>query len=134
MKVKKVVNRSSDEVFDLWMKALRSGEYKQTEGRLRRDNSFCYLGVLYDLAVKDGGTPWGSFWHKPEGAFISESNGLPPPEITSFMFGDEHWVIANFIAEANDSGLNFQQMANLISSIKSDVDEGLDFDSTKYGV
>lgn len=32
-----------------WIKALRSGEYTQTIGTLRRDNSFCCLGVLCDV-------------------------------------------------------------------------------------
>lgn len=134
MKVNKVINRSRDEVFDIWLTALRSGKYQQTQHRLKRDNSFCCLGVLCDLAVKDGGRPWSSPEQLYVIASITPSEGLPPAEISRFMFGDEHWVISNFIAETNDSGLNFEEMANLIESIKSDVDEGLDFDSTKYGV
>lgn len=36
-----------------WLQALRSGEYQQGKGFLRRiDNSYCCLGVLCDLAVK----------------------------------------------------------------------------------
>ena len=37
-----------------WTAALRSGEYPQAEGRLRATEGFCCLGVLCDLAVKDG--------------------------------------------------------------------------------
>lgn len=41
-----------------WVKALRSGEYKQGEGRLavikEGGTVFCCLGVLCDLAVKAG--------------------------------------------------------------------------------
>lgn len=33
----------------LWLKALRSGDYKQGAGALRSDHSFCCLGVLCDL-------------------------------------------------------------------------------------
>lgn len=57
------------EVKALWLDALRSGEYQQTKGRLRRDNpidpedlddgynaGYCCLGVLCDLAVKAGVT------------------------------------------------------------------------------
>lgn len=36
-----------------WVKALRSGKYKQGRGRLRmRENTFCCLGVLCDLHNK----------------------------------------------------------------------------------
>jgi len=42
-----------------WLEALRSGEYKQGKRTLRRREpngewSFCCLGVLCDLAVKEG--------------------------------------------------------------------------------
>ena len=36
-----------------WAKALRSGEYKQTEGQLRGDNGFCCLGVLCNLHAQE---------------------------------------------------------------------------------
>ena len=47
--------RTREQVLKLWIKALRSGEYKQTQGLLRVKNSFCCLGVLCDLQRKDGG-------------------------------------------------------------------------------
>jgi len=34
------------EIKDKWVKALRSGEYKQGRVYLQRDNRFCCLGVL----------------------------------------------------------------------------------------
>lgn len=46
------------EVRQLWVKALRSGEYKQGRTRLRtKDGKYCCLGVLTDLAVKNGVIP-----------------------------------------------------------------------------
>lgn len=33
-----------------WLKALRSGEYKQGGGYLQRDGKFCCLGVLCEIA------------------------------------------------------------------------------------
>lgn len=33
----------------LWIKALRSGKYKQASGHLRKNGGFCCLGVLCDL-------------------------------------------------------------------------------------
>lgn len=38
----------------LWLDALRSGKYKQGQGRLRLDNEYCCLGVLCELAFAQG--------------------------------------------------------------------------------
>lgn len=35
---------------DKWVKALRSGKYKQTTGRLNRIGNYCCLGVLCDIS------------------------------------------------------------------------------------
>lgn len=53
-----IVTRTPVEIVELWIKALRSGEYKPGKLRLRRENTFCCLGVLCDLARKDGGDDW----------------------------------------------------------------------------
>lgn len=37
-----------------WVEALRSGDYQQGKEYLRKDDKFCCLGVLCDLAVKAG--------------------------------------------------------------------------------
>jgi hypothetical protein len=43
------------EVKELWVAALRSGEYKQGVSYLKRqDGCYCCLGVLCELAVKAG--------------------------------------------------------------------------------
>ncbi len=42
------------DVKEKWISALRSGEYKRTINLLHEDNKFCCLGVLCDLAVKEG--------------------------------------------------------------------------------
>jgi len=38
------------EVKQMWVDALRSGEYLQYFGALERNGKFCFLGVLQDLA------------------------------------------------------------------------------------
>lgn len=46
------------EVKTLWVEALRSGKYKQGTGALRNDkNEYCCLGVLCDVARKEGIIP-----------------------------------------------------------------------------
>ena len=43
------------DVVEQWCNALESGEYKQGRGVMRdRDDNYCCLGVLCDLAVKAG--------------------------------------------------------------------------------
>lgn len=42
------------EVKSKWISALRSGDYKQTEGQLNNSEGLCCLGVLCELAVQDG--------------------------------------------------------------------------------
>ena len=37
-----------------WLKALRSGKYKQGRGWLKVGDAYCCLGVVSDLAVKAG--------------------------------------------------------------------------------
>lgn len=37
-----------------WIRALRSGKYKQTRGALHKGEGFCCLGVACDLAVQAG--------------------------------------------------------------------------------
>lgn len=49
--------------FRVWIKALRSGNYKQTESVLRKDDCFCALGVLCDVLTKDPST--GFHWLSP---------------------------------------------------------------------
>ncbi len=40
-------------VMKKWVKALRSGKYKQTNGSLADSEGFCCLGVLCEVAIKD---------------------------------------------------------------------------------
>ena len=45
-------------VKQLWLEALRSGEYKQGETQLRKGNKYCCLGVLCDIYRKNFGGKW----------------------------------------------------------------------------
>ena len=40
-------------VKELWCSALESNEYEQCEGRLKKDNRYCCLGVLTELYTKE---------------------------------------------------------------------------------
>jgi hypothetical protein len=45
---------NQQKVINKWVRALRSGKYKQTESYLQNEKGFCCLGVLCELAVKKG--------------------------------------------------------------------------------
>lgn len=73
---KKLIIRTLEEVYDLWIAALRSGKYKQTRKVLRDNEGFCCLGVLCDLSRKDGGPKWNEGgWG--DYIFKDEIEGLP---------------------------------------------------------
>jgi hypothetical protein len=41
------------EIADVWVQALRSGEYEQGKHSLNEKGKFCCLGVLCEIALKD---------------------------------------------------------------------------------
>lgn len=45
-------------VKELWLTALRSGEYPQCQGQLKDDDGYCCLGVLTDLYLKETNQEW----------------------------------------------------------------------------
>lgn len=70
------------EIADKWIAALESGEYKQGQNVLRSDDGFyCCLGVLCELAVKEGVIkPWdegsGSYEGNNSGSMKRCASGL----------------------------------------------------------
>lgn len=72
------------EVMEKWVTALRSGEYKQIDGRLRSFEpdgygkySYCCLGVLCDLHHKE---------HDPDGEAWSEGLGQSGGRTTTYDY------------------------------------------------
>ena len=59
-----------------WITALRSGEYKQTGGRLRKGDCYCCLGVLTDLYDKDNQND-NHHWRKEAFDYVYVSDGVP---------------------------------------------------------
>ena len=117
----KVITRTRAEVYKLWVKALRSGKYKQTQGQLRdphlynfNDSSeeaytgFCCLGVLCDLAIKDGGmAPWDERRGPSSGA------GSLQPTVMKWMGMDQ--AMQDHLIELNDDEeLSFDEIADVI--------------------
>lgn len=55
--------KMNQRVLRLWTEALRSGNYKQGQQRLRADDTYCCLGVLADVYCKDVGEDWPKQWN-----------------------------------------------------------------------
>lgn len=98
-----------------WVEALRSGKYKQTRGRLRKDAThFCCLGVLCDIVAPGQ-------WKRDLGEWkFQDRNNSPFPaslELPSVPFRKRVKLTldaANKLAEMNDTGKRFSTIANYI--------------------
>jgi hypothetical protein len=129
-----------------WVKALRSGEYSQGAGRLYdpEENSFCCLGVLCDLYIKDHSmsTAW-SFGPSVDEEAINAWEGYLPGEVVDWaelqasisgdlvVYQDDGTAIE--LTELNDAGASFQRIARYIeSSIDSKEEEWPEDNSSFY--
>lgn len=113
------------EIKEKWVKALRSGEYKQGSSALRtvihNDERFCCLGVLCDLysiehkkdewSLKEGG---GSYNHNGSGGYPSQKvldwAGLYCSAGDFVTIGDDNETLASM----NDLGYTFKEIATAI--------------------
>lgn len=72
------------EIKEKWVKALRSGKYVQGYGRLRTENDqFCCLGVLCDLAAKEGVGKWDG--HRGEPGFTDDNGDSSETKLPLFV-------------------------------------------------
>ncbi len=125
------------EIKEKWINALLSGEYKQCRGKLikveNNKRSFCCLGVLTDLAIKEGviSDEW-KFNNNPKslsyGEYVigQEENSVLIKEVMEWAglsdfdgtyFGTyDNGVFKppQTLAVKNDTGASFKQIANII--------------------
>ena len=87
-----------------WVKALRSGRYKQGDGTLKADGRYCCLGVLRQIAdPKDRGF---------RRARASDDNALlSNKQLRRFGLTNKR---QNELAEMNDGGQKFPAIADYI--------------------
>jgi len=101
---------------NLWVKALRSGDYRQGTAGLRAENMFCCLGVLCDLHSKAAFVGWD--YDEKTGIFcyLGESVVLPR-EVCEWAGLDEAnpAVTKIFLTTHNDTARrSFTRIARLI--------------------
>jgi len=123
-----------------WVAALRSGEFQQCKGTLRKGDSFCCLGVLSELAVRDGvimpaqvlpETDWRSSRGDglPVYVYNNEAGHLPTAvaKWAGLSYSYDNWdgevghepdvdpsVDGRELSGLNDSGLPFSEIADVI--------------------
>jgi hypothetical protein len=109
----------NQEVKEKWVKALRSGYYEQCKEFLSIDNRFCCLGVLCEIAVREGITS-----KKESGVsyvkYYDDDIKTIPPSVRGWAELPINPIIKYgggkvYITELNDGYcLNFNEIANLI--------------------
>lgn len=111
---------------DKWIAALRSGEYQQGTNHLKYGDHFCCLGVLTDLYIKEKGLTWDSkspgsinglsaipSWDVVSWAGLNEAN---PSVIVPESIRGETGCTCDSLAQMNDRGYTFEQIADVIES------------------
>ena len=100
-----------------WVKALRSGKYKQGRNKLRnKNNEYCCLGVLCELAVKEGVIP-----EPKEGrrGYSYNRQAAYPPVLVAEWAGlkvrkGSYSNGVSDLAHDNDNGKSFDKIADTI--------------------
>jgi len=118
-------------IMETWVRALRSGKYNQCKGQLKNNNSFCCLGVLTDIYGEQEGIEWsqdewlyinkcGDVRRECEGLTVNvqgwsgmtSSDGDRVRCVDSW--DDEGKSITDSLADMNDSGSSFEEIADII--------------------
>lgn len=116
------------EIKDKWVEALRSGQYKQCDRTLMRQDeygnrTFCCLGVLTDLYLQEKNMQWD----------FNDVNGVPfygkevlteqvivwagfPDRIIDTNAPSVHWRgdLPTLLTTMNDDGVEFPAIADII--------------------
>lgn len=136
MAVSKRVRKMNPEVKALWLEALRSGRFPQTDARLCNispedgSRSYCCLGVLSELAIENGvpvvvkdfgpaTEPWWVSDSLHDLRRYDRSIHYAPTKVQDWAGIDSHGYLPedsdyDSLAEANDSGVEFDGIADLI--------------------
>ncbi len=132
------MNKMNPEIKEKWVSALLSGKYDQGDGKLRSVNGYCCLGVLCDIYSHEHNQEWKfrgneetnlqpqDYWYfDDESEFLPESvrdwAGITQksPYVKIDVQEDneeENWFYHEHVADLNDSGYTFTELANLIQT------------------
>ena len=98
----------------LWIKALRSGNYKQGYYHLKVADRYCCLGVACEVAFSNGFEDDGLTYNN-----VFEENSYLPDQIVKYfgLFNNRGSYYKSSLTRDNDSNhLNFSEIADIIES------------------
>ena len=102
-----------------WVDALRSGDYQQGRNYLRTDNGFCCLGVLCDLYGKENNVEWNLAVAEDgdrDYYEFQDKTGRIPLSVVEWAGVEDcnPYICGRSLAERNDTGSTFNEIADLI--------------------
>lgn len=111
----------NEEVKQKWVEALLSGKYKQVAGKLSDGTGFCCLGVLCELAVKEGVIEPSTHIFPGRRMYSGETN-LLPRSVANWagisrdpVAEPKLWVLSTVkLSKMNDRGMDFRQIAQVM--------------------
>ena len=108
-------------ILQKWVRALRSGRYKQVQTKLKHTDHkgvtrYCCLGVLCDLYSKEKGIKWKG------DAYINRTGVLPTAVIRWAGLENSNPKITriNNASQLNDNGKRFKTIARLIEKAQKE--------------
>lgn len=112
-------------IMQKWVKALRSGKYKQAKGALSspRGASHCCLGVLCDITKKETGGEWNGQYFRKDGnrgsrgylpKFVRDFVGMK--SINGTLPFDYFERKTSLAAENDEGGTGFKRIADIIEA------------------
>lgn len=110
------------DIMKKWTETLRSDQYLQGRTRLNKEDEFCCLGVLCELAIEDGVQIKKTFKHGEFGVvtYDERSSDIPNAVIEWAQMKSSSGIYTTDIdtkhslAVDNDMGANFHQIADII--------------------
>lgn len=110
------------DIADEWVKALRSGKYKQGKQFLKTGEYYCCLGVLCDISRLDK-------WRVIDHSYYLCKNFVLPEKVVEWAgmksstgsFIDVVDLSRNELTELNDSGKTFNEIADIIEKHYEDL-------------
>lgn len=96
----------------LWITALRSGEFMQGQGQLRTGDKFCCLGVLSELAKREGLDVKAVNGEGHSWLYASQKHFLP--QIVAEWAGVTEFNDKQKLMNMNDGGDSFEEIADWI--------------------
>lgn len=91
-----------------WVAALRSGEYQQCRFFLKKENSFCCLGVACDIYAKETNNNWD------DNRMLGNSTCIP--DTISSMIGISLYYQTKLMSLNDEKNKNFNEIADVIET------------------